>query len=50
MGFEVEYTADGGAYVSYVLPRKRRDIVVTKWYDDGPWRKTLKWDGRRFAY
>lgn len=50
MGFEVEYTADGGAYVSFDLPRKNRDIVVTKWYDDVPQRKTLKWGGRRLAY
>jgi hypothetical protein len=48
VGFEVEYSVDGGAYVSYDLPREGKDIVVTKWYDDGPQRKTLKWDGRRF--
>ena len=49
VGFEVEYFVDGGAYVSYDLPREGKDIVVTKWYDDGPQRKTLRWNGRRFG-
>lgn len=49
VGFEVEYSHDG-AFVSYDLPRTGKDIVVTTWYDDGPQRKTLKWNGRRFSY
>ena len=49
VGFEVEYNHDG-AFVSYDLPRTGKDIVVTTWYDDGPQRKTLKWNGRRFSY
>ena len=49
VGFEVEYSHDG-AFVSYDLPRTGKDIVVTTWYDDGPRRKTLKWNGRRFSF
>lgn len=43
-GFEVEYFQTG-----YSLPRTGKDIIVTKWYDDGSRKQhTLKWDGRKF--
>ena len=44
-GFEIEY--DG----IYELPRIGKDIIYTKWNDDGTTkRKVLKWNGRRFSF
>ena len=40
---------EDGAEVSYELPRTGKDIVATIWYEKGPRRKTLRWDGRRFG-
>ena len=49
-GFEVEYTAEGGAWVYYDLPRSGKDITVYYCYDDGRKKPaTLKWGGRRFS-
>ena len=45
-GFRVEYLG-----TTYAMPRQGKDIVVTKWDDNGkPSRKTLKWNGKRFSY
>ena len=42
-GFEVDYGCN------YELPRKGKDIITTRWNDDGTTRqKILKWDGKRF--
>ena len=44
-GFEIDYSC------TYELPRVGKDIVVTKWNDDGTFkRKVLKWNGRRFSH
>ena len=44
-GFNIEY--DG----IYELPRIGKDIIYTKWNDDGTTkRKILKWNGRRFNF
>ena len=49
-GFEVDYTAEGGAWVYYDLPRTGKDISVHYCYDDGHKKQsTLKWGGRRFS-
>ena len=45
VGFDVEYDAN-----TYTLPRKGKDIIVSKWHDDGTvTHKTLKWNGRKFV-
>lgn len=42
-GFEIDYSS------VYELPRSGKDIITTKWNDDGTTRQmTLKWDGKRF--
>ena len=44
-GFEIDYSC------TYELPRVGKDIVVTKWNDDGTSKRmVLKWNGRRFSY
>lgn len=44
-GFDVEYFD-----TCYKLPQKGKDIIVSKWHDDGTVTpKTLKWNGRRFV-
>ncbi len=45
-GFDVDYDN-----TSYDLPRTSKDIIVTKWDDNGnkKQKKTLKWNGRRFS-
>lgn len=44
-GFEVEYYN-----TSYALPRTGKDIIVTRWSDDGTKKQeTLKWNGHDFA-
>lgn len=44
-GFEIKY--DG----IYELPRIGKDIIYTKWNDDGTTnKKVLKWNGRRFNF
>ena len=51
-GFDIQYTADDGAWVSYDLPRQGKDITVNYWYDQGK-RKTqkiLKWNGKKFTF
>lgn len=50
IGFDVEYSTDDGAWMSYALPRTGKDIVVTYWYDHSQKQKTLKWNGRRFSF
>ena len=43
-GFEVDYSN-----TSYTLPRNGKDIIVTKWDENGKkTQTTLKWNGRRF--
>ena len=43
-GFKVDYGS------AYALPRIGKDIIVTKWTDNGKkTQKTLKWNGRRFT-
>jgi len=45
-GIEVEYFN-----ISYALPHTGKDIIVTKWDDNGKeTKKTLKWNGSRFSY
>lgn len=42
-GFEVDYRC------IYELPRKGKDIICTRWNDDGTTQQTiLKWDGKQF--
>lgn len=42
-GFEVDFSS------VYELPRSGKDIIVTRWNDDGSTKQmTLKWDGKRF--
>ena len=42
-GFEVDYS------LLYELPRKGKDIICTRWNDDGTTQQTiLKWDGKQF--
>ena len=42
-GFEVDYRC------IYELPRKGKDIICTRWNDDGTTQqKILKWDGKQF--
>jgi len=42
-GFEVDYSS------VYELPRSGKDIITTRWNDDGSTVQTiLKWDGRQF--
>ena len=42
-GFEIDYSS------AYELPRTGKDIITTRWNDDGTSKqKTLKWDGKRF--
>lgn len=42
-GFEIDYSCN------YELPRKGKDIITTRWNDDGTTKQTiLKWDGKRF--
>lgn len=49
-GFEQKYGTDDGASVSYSLPRVGKDIILTKWYENGRTKKqTLKWNGRKFT-
>ena len=44
-GFDVDYYK-----TTYVLPRTGKDIIATKWNDDGTkTQKTLKWNGRGFS-
>jgi hypothetical protein len=51
-GFDIQYTADDGAWVSYDLPRQGKDITVSYWYDMGKRKtqKTLKWNGKNFTF
>jgi hypothetical protein len=51
-GFDIQYTGDDGAWVSYDLPRQGKDIVVNYWYDMGKRKtqKTLKWNGKKFTF
>ncbi len=49
VGFEVEYTAENGAWVSYDLPRTGKDIIVNYWYENDRKQKTLIWDGHKFS-
>lgn len=45
-GFDVEYFD-----MSYSMPRIGKNIVVTKWHDDGTkTERTLKWNGRSFKF
>ena len=45
-GFDVEYFD-----TSYALPRSGKDIIVTKWDENGnKEQKTLKWNGYRFSF
>ena len=45
-GFESEYFN-----TTYSLPRTGKDIIVTKWNEDGTkTEKVLKWNGRKFSY
>ena len=42
-GFEIDYSC------AYELPRTGKDIITTRWNDDGSTKQqTLKWDGKRF--
>ena len=51
LGFDVEYSTDDGAWVTYDLPRSGKNITVNYWYDNGTKKqKTLKFDGRRFSF
>ncbi len=44
-GFDVDYGC------SYALPRTGKDILVTKWKDNGKsTQKKLKWNGKRFSH
>ena len=44
-GFTAEYLN-----TTYSLPRKGKDIIETKWDQNGKkTNKTLKWNGRRFV-
>ena len=44
-GFDVDYYK-----TTYVLPRTGKDIIATKWNDDGTkTQKTLKWNGHGFS-
>ena len=44
-GFDVEFHN-----TTYTLPRTGKDIIKTKWDDNGGKRQTtLKWNGRRFS-
>lgn len=44
-GFEIDY------YGIYELPRMGKDIIYTKWNDDGSTnRMALKWNGRQFKF
>ena len=44
-GFDVDYYK-----TTYALPRTGKDIIATKWNDDGTkTQKTLKWNGRGFS-
>ena len=47
-GFEVEFGAEDGAWISYSLPRTGKDITVTTWHEGGETQETLKWNGRKF--
>ena len=49
-GFDPVMGTDDGAWISYALPRSGKDITVTSWYPDGPRRKALHWNGRKFSY
>lgn len=49
-GFEVEYSTDDGAWVSYDLPRSGKDITVNYWHKSGKRQKTLKWNGHGFNF
>lgn len=45
-GFEVEYYN-----TSYSLPHTGKDIIVTKWNDNGTKKQqTLKWNGNKFSF
>ena len=48
-GFEVEFSAEDGSWVSHALPRTGKDIIVTTWHESGETHETLKWNGRRFT-
>ena len=51
LGFDVEYSTEDGAWVTYDLPRSGKNITVTYWYDNGTKKqKTLQFDGRRFSF
>ena len=42
-GFEIDYS------LLYELPRTGKDIITTRWNDDGTTKRMLlKWDGKRF--
>ena len=49
-GFDVFFSTDDGAWISYDLPRIGKDIIYTEWKDNVKKKqKTLKWNGRRFS-
>lgn len=51
IGFDVEYSTEDGAWVTYDLPRSGKNITVTYWYDNGTKKqKTLQFDGHRFSF
>lgn len=51
IGFEVEYSTDDDAWVTYDLPRSGKNITVNYWYGNGTHKqKTLQFDGRRFSF
>lgn len=51
IGFDVEYSTEDGAWVTYDLPRSGKNITVTYWYDNGTKKqKTLQFDGRCFSF
>lgn len=50
-GFEELHGTGDGAYVSYALPRKGKDITYTEWYNNKVRKQqTLKWNGRKFSF
>ena len=47
-GVDIVYRSVDNVLASYALPRVGKDITVTLWYDKGPKKKTLKWNGHGF--
>ncbi len=51
LGFDVEYSTEDGAWVTYDLPRSGKNITVNYWYQNGTKKqKTLQFDGHRFSF